>query len=267
MKRLFAFLLMLALCIGVSAVGEEALIGCWEFYSEYMDQLELIPVGGLPAYGSMRCIMEFLPDGGLTVYAGGSVTDYTYTENTITVYYENTLLQLFGDEPRMLTKEYAYTLDGDRLLQIYASLNRNVFMIYRRLGDGEGLFGKWKEVASLDEKGYEAYVNGQSIPENGETIWEYDPDGKLVLWEDIVYELAYSSEDYSDAWEGGSDISDWALTYTADGTNMIIIGRDVAETVAYRFEDGRLVLIFTDSYFDGEEQVDTEETIYLKRVS
>ena len=30
---------MLALCIGVSALGEEALIGCWEFDSEYMDQL------------------------------------------------------------------------------------------------------------------------------------------------------------------------------------------------------------------------------------
>ncbi len=268
MNRFIVYLLMLVLCAAASAFGEADLIGCWEFDSEYMYNMGLMPEGDTPEYVSRKCIMEFLPDGDLTVYLVRGGNDYTYTDNTITVYYENFILQWLGDEPEMLTKEYAYVLNGDELLQIYSSPDHDIYLIYRRLGEGEGLFGKWKESFWLDEEGYAAYLNGQPISENGEnTIREYKPDGKLTVWDDIIYELAYSSEDYSDAWGGGSDVSDWALTYTADGTNIIISGRDDTETVAYRFEDGRLVLTFEESVFDGEDQVTFEGQIYLKRVS
>ncbi len=69
--------------------------------------------------------------------------------------------------------------------------------------------------------------------------------------------------------EDGGYYFDLDFTYTVDEGSIYLSACFFDEPVElkYGFEDGRLMLTMGEYYFDGEEWVDNEETIYLKRVS
>ena len=264
MKKLIAVFLCLALlCLSVTAVCEEDLIGIWESDHEYMREKGLATEPELALFANglgLKTIIEFCPGGEFSLYY---VVEgpYTYTDSTVTMHFpdliSSALLYLSEGEvdPVISESQFKYTLTENELVLIsQIEEEEDLFIIlHRASGEEKELVGRWDITTTLDRDEYEAYTNGELYliaDEKGFVV--FNGDGSFEIVEDVVYYI---------------DIS---LTYTVEeGIINIFAGLLYDEPVElkYGFEDGRLMLTMGEYYFDGEEWVDNEETIYLKRVS
>ena len=106
MKKIAALLLALVICLSISAMGEENLIGSWMYDYDYMAKQGLIPEEELAAYKSgENALMEFLPDGTLNLYYG-QACNYSYTEDKVTmIYTESVFFMLDFEELPTVTIE------------------------------------------------------------------------------------------------------------------------------------------------------------------
>lgn len=257
MKRNVAFVLAFMLCFSACAIGEEDLIGSWECVANILN-------GVLTEMeADEKELWVFWPDGTWQRY-DGSVMDFTFTDDRIIISYEDPFSELIGYESRVLTKEYSYILDDDELVLIFTTVDGGSYFMIHQRESGEGLFGRWNRVAETSyEEIYQEWQNASTWPE--EPILEFIDfyaDGKCVYWQGCI-------PDYDDwLYDDWNDIPDLTLRYAASGENLTLtMGNDVYE-VGYAFEEGFLVLIFSDVYSDGDggELENTEEKVILSRV-
>ena len=263
MKKTIAMLLALMLCISLSAVCEEDLIGIWESDHEYMREKGLATEPELALFANglgFKTLIEFCPDGELGLYYDVE-GQYTYNDSTVTMNFpdwiSSVLFYLSEEEldPVITERQFTYYLTENELVLIeQIEEEEDLFVIlHRASGEEKELVGRWNMTTTLDRDEYEAYTNGELYliaDEKGFVV--FNGDGSFEIVEDVVYYI---------------DIS---LTYTVEeGIINIFAGLLYDEPVElkYGFEDGRLMLTMGEYYFDGEEWVDNEETIYLKRVS
>lgn len=255
MKRMAALLLALVMCLSISALGDEELIGSWKVDYDYMAEQGLIPEEELAAYKSgENVLMEFLPDGTLNLYYG-QACDYTYTEDKVTMIYTDSFFSMLDfEELPTVNIEYAYTLNGDELILLTSPEEGN-YLICRRESGEEGLVGCWNVIAQLDDAEYAEYLKGKPLSERLKGMFDFKADGTCMMWISIADELP-------DVPDGINPV----FTYTVDSEILTVEIEGDTETMSYGFEDGRLVITITDSYFDGEDWVDTEEKLFLTRV-
>ena len=249
MKRMTVLTLAFILLSGFFAVGERSLVGSWERTATAVD--------GVNYENDEREkeLWVFWPDGTWQLYEG-NVLDYAFTDDRITISYEDPFSALIGYESRIRTKEYSYILDGDVLVLIYTVDERSIYMVHQR-ESGEGLFGRWNRVAMLNnEEDYRAWLNASTPTE--EPVFEfYDfyADGKCVFWQGSI-----------PVYDDWNEVPDLTLKYAVSGENLtLVLGNDSYE-VGYSFEDDQLTLTFEDSIFDGEDWVNAEEKVTLRRV-
>ena len=249
MKRMAALLLALVICLSISAFGAEDLIGSWECVATVLNGVLT------EKEENEKELWVFRPDGTWQLY-GGNVFDYTFTDDRITVSYEDWLGKLIGYANRALTKEYSYILNDDVLVLIYTVNERSIYMVYQR-ESGEGLFGRWNKVAWLyNEEDYKAWQNTSTLTEEPvDEFIDFCTDGMCVFWQLCISEY--------DDW---AEIPDLTFKYAVNGEKLTLsMGNDVYD-VGYTYEDGQLVLTFTDSYLDGRDWVNTEEKVFLSCV-
>ncbi len=265
MKRITVLLLVLVLCLGASATCEEELIGSWIYDYVYMAEQGLITEGELAAYNSgEKALMEFLPDGTLNLYVGEE-SAYTYTEDRIVLTYTDiALFPTTAGNTHTRTVEFGYVLNGDNLLLIDLPEDTTppeyrTYLICRRESGEDGLVGHWNVAAQLDAEEYAEYMNGKLQISGQVGLFEFDDNGKCLMWINVISMMEEVSID-SDAYTAP------AVFYTTDGEYLTIEIDGDAATARYAFEDGHLVLTVTDSYFDGEDWVNTEEKVFLSRV-
>lgn len=262
MKKTIAMLLALMLCISLSAVCEEDLIGIWESDHEYMREKELATEPELALFANglgLKTLIEFCPGGEFSLYYVVE-GQYTYTDSTVTMHFpdliSSALLYLSEGEvdPVISEIQFKYTLTENELVLIsQIDEDEDSFVIlHRASGEGKELVGRWNMTTTLDRDEYEAYTNGELYliaDEKGFVV--FNGDGSFEIIEDGGYHF------------------DLDFTYTVDKGSIYLSAYFFNEPVElkYGFEDGRLMLTMGEYYFDGEEWVDNEETIYLKRVS
>ena len=249
MKRAVVLALAIILCFGCYSMGEETLTGSWERVATVINGVIY------ENDGAAKELWVFRPDGTWQLYTG-SVIDYSFTDDKITVSYEDSFSKLIGYESRVLTKEYSYILDNDMLVLIYNVNERSIYMVHQR-ESGEGLFGRWNQIATLySEEAYQAWQNSSKLTEEPVLeIIDFYADDKCVFWQGII------SAD--DDWD---EIPDLIFRYAVSGESLTLtMGNGVYE-VGYTFEDGSLVLTFPGSYFGVEEWVKSEVKLILSHV-
>ena len=265
MKKIIAILMMIMLCISISisAVCEEDLIGIWESDYEYMREKRLATEPELAIFANglgLKTIIEFCPGGEFSLYYVVE-GQYTYSDSTVTMNFpdliSSALLYLSEGEvdPVISESQFKYTLTENELVLIsQIDEDEDSFVIlHRASGEEKELVGRWDMTTTLDRDEYEAYTNGELYliaDEKGFVV--FNGDGSFEIVEDVVHKI------------------DLNLTYIVEeGSIYISTGLLYDEPVAlkYGFKDGRLMLTMGEYYFDGEEWVDNEETIYLKHVS
>ena len=164
------------MCLSISALGDDELIGSWEVDYDYMAEQGMIPEGELASYKSgENVLMEFLPDGTLNLYYGHAC-DYTYTEDKVTmIYTESIFFMVDFEELPTVTIEYAYTLNGDELI-LLTEPEEGSYLICRRKSGEEGFVGCWNVIAQLDEVcRHQQYGEGwfptmDAVPKNAITM-------------------------------------------------------------------------------------------------
>ena len=249
MKRMAALLLAVAMCLSISTFGEEDLIGSWECVATVLNGVLT------EKEENEKELWAFRPDGTWQLY-DGNVIDYTFTEDKITISYDDSFSKLIGYENRVLTKEYSYILNDDVLVLIYTVNGSSTYMVHQR-ESGEGLFGRWNQVAWLyNEEDYKAWQNTSTLTEElVDEFIDFCTDGKCVFWQ-----ACYP------AYDDWVEIPDLTFRYAVSGEKLTLsMGNDVYD-VGYTFEDGQLVLTFTDSYLDDGDWVNREEKVFLSRV-
>ena len=279
MKKLLSALLALLMCFMALAEGE-SITGRW--------QVAFVAENGVTipdeSFLMSKAILEFTADDKVEAF---SVTDarYELDGDMLTLKQPYSDYVLFLNDKTAYNDSYKVSVEGDRLILscvllsglAYGSLleyieNQGIeeaeetpfefygdSVIFRALGDTDGLIGTWEAIYQLSPEQYEEYLA--------------DPDA-------YVYDVADAPSNYYTVFgraqfrADGScsfirrNTSNDMLSYTVTGDALVIhsytFGSYGDIPCAYRFEDGMLVLTHSEEYFDGEQTVTQTSELYLK---
>ena len=250
MKKLSIILLVIVIFNGyMLTMAEESIIGSWECIF-YIAEGEMCEINK-----NEKEMWQFEPNGTWQIHSG-NVMDYTFTNTRIVVCYEDPFSDMIGYEKRLLKKEYSYYIDNDELILIYTVNGGSIFLVHHRIS-GEGLFGRWNQIAVFSEEAYLAYC-GEELSEETSIFefWEFHEDGKCVFWQGSVPET-----------DGINDTPNLNLKYKVNGEKLELEFGQYVYNMRYAFKDGCLLLDYTDHCFIGDNWVNIEKELILQRVS
>ena len=264
MKKLIAVFLCLALlCLSVTAICEEDLIGIWKPQKFVVNGNQAVnqAVNDIVGPISKSSIYEFTDEGRIRITQTETL-HYALTDNSLVLIRG----EMSADDMALMDDDEAYTYEYklyDGVFVLIQDLGyATVYQPYVRAEGTDGLIGKWNAVFPLSEESFQDYLKN---PEYYESLTqEFSVKSFLVFNEDGTCVQSATHE---------------LLSYAIDGEKLVwkqdMFGRVETQDFAYRFEDGWLVLCYEDSYdvirMEGEEikyePVTDQVEAYLERVS